>query len=109
MRMKIDQAPTFPLLIDDGELKIVREYQNKYDSISAVLDSNPSILDAVHEVGSRRRPQLHLQQRTIPSDHTGEMDGRVEFPRYHRADHRQQGLAQFHPALFGRCNELHYA
>ena len=47
--MKIDQAPTFPLLIDDGELKIVREYQNKYDSISAVLDSNPSILDAVHE------------------------------------------------------------
>jgi IS5 family transposase len=49
MRMKIDQAPTFPLLIDDGELKIVREYQNKYDSISAVLDSNPSILDAVHE------------------------------------------------------------
>jgi IS5 family transposase len=48
MRMKIDSAPTFPLLLDDGELKIVNDYRQKYDSISSLLDMNPAVLDAVH-------------------------------------------------------------
>ena len=47
--MKIDKDPTFPLLLDDGELKIVNDYRCKYDSISDILDLNPSVLDAVHE------------------------------------------------------------
>lgn len=49
MRVKIDPEPTFPLLFDDGELKIVNDYQQKYDSISTVLDLNPAVLDAIHE------------------------------------------------------------
>ena len=49
MRMKIDMRPTFPLLFNDGELQIVRDYKLKYDTISNILDSNPEVLDAVHE------------------------------------------------------------
>ena len=49
MRMKIDLNPTFPPLFDDGELKIVSDYRQRYDSISTVLDKNPAMLDAVHE------------------------------------------------------------
>lgn len=49
MRMKIDQEPTFPLLLDDGELKIVSDYRQQYDTISAMLDLNPALLDAVHK------------------------------------------------------------
>jgi transposase, IS5 family len=48
MRMKIDQEPTFPLLLDDGELKIVSDYRMQYDTISTILDMNSAILDAVH-------------------------------------------------------------
>ena len=46
--MKIDQDPTFPLLFDDGALKIVSDYRQRYDSISVILDMNPEVLDAVH-------------------------------------------------------------
>ena len=47
--MKIDTDPTFPLLFDDGELKIVSDYRLQYDSIDAMLDMNPAVLDAIHE------------------------------------------------------------
>jgi len=47
--MKIDRDPTFPLLFDDGELKIVSDYRLQYDSIGAILDLNPAVLDAVHK------------------------------------------------------------
>jgi IS5 family transposase len=46
--MKIDIAPTFAPLIDDGELKIVADYKNSYDKISDNLDKNPKILEMVH-------------------------------------------------------------
>ena len=49
MRMKIDSKPTFPLLFDDGELQIVSDYQQKYVTISNVLDKNQAVLDAAHE------------------------------------------------------------
>lgn len=47
--MKIDLNPTFPPLFDDGELKIVSDYRQRYDSVSAILDKNPAVLDAVHK------------------------------------------------------------
>jgi IS5 family transposase len=47
--MKIDQDPTFPLLLDDGELKIVSDYRQQYDSIGTLLDMNPALLDAIHK------------------------------------------------------------
>jgi IS5 family transposase len=46
--MKIDIAPTFAPLIDDGELKIVADYKNRYDQISNNLDKNPKILELAH-------------------------------------------------------------
>lgn len=49
MRKKIDICPTFPPLFDDGELQIVCDYKQKYDTISEILDSNHKILDAVHQ------------------------------------------------------------
>jgi IS5 family transposase len=49
MRMKIDRNQTFPLLLDDEELKIVSDYRQRYESMNATLDKNPAILDAVHK------------------------------------------------------------
>jgi hypothetical protein len=46
--MKIDQDPAFPLILNDGGLKIVSDYRLHYDSIGALLDMNPAVLDAVH-------------------------------------------------------------
>ena len=40
MRMKIDIASTFAPQFDDGELKIVADYKNRYDRISDTLDKN---------------------------------------------------------------------
>ena len=47
MRKKIDIAPCFYLNVT-GSLKIVDEYQQKYDAIDRLLDKNPGILDAFH-------------------------------------------------------------
>jgi transposase, IS5 family len=48
MRKKIDVSPSFPLVVTNCELKIVADYQKKYDRISELLDVNPGILNAFH-------------------------------------------------------------
>lgn len=48
MRMKIDISPTFPLTVASCELKVVSDYQQKYDRISELLEANPRVLDAFH-------------------------------------------------------------
>lgn len=49
MRMKIDKTPMFPLVIDTNLPKVVDDFKAKYDALSDMLDSHPSILDAVHD------------------------------------------------------------
>lgn len=49
MRIKIISAPEFPLTIPGLHLKIVSDYQNKYNAIDTLLESNKEILDLVHE------------------------------------------------------------
>jgi IS5 family transposase len=46
MRNKINIQPSFPLC--SREPKEVREYHERYERISAILDENPLILDALH-------------------------------------------------------------
>jgi IS5 family transposase len=48
MRKKIDICPMFPLVIENCDLKVVTDFQNKYDRISNSLDATPAILDAAH-------------------------------------------------------------
>jgi len=58
MRKKIDSAPMFPVIISNCDLKVVADFQEKYDEIGKLLDANPAILDAVHgdiATGSARR------------------------------------------------------
>lgn len=48
MRIKIDQAPAFPLTLNVCELEIYKQYKMKYDQISDILDQNPAVLNAFH-------------------------------------------------------------
>jgi IS5 family transposase len=48
MRKKINLAPAFPLQLGDSKLEVYAQFRTRYERISAILDSHPGILDAVH-------------------------------------------------------------
>ena len=54
---------------DDGLPKVVRDYRARYRAISQVLDRNPEILDAVHQMTRWSVPRRASSRSGRPRTH----------------------------------------